>query len=94
MVPGVQARQVYSALRVHVFTLPYHHAGRGSQEADGRCERKRIQEPQQDGQVIGAPCEYITVKINQGSSEQLQYCISSTFLLQMIQRCLESHLDI
>ncbi len=59
MVPVVQARQVYSALRVDVFTLPYEHAGSGSQEADGRRERKGIQEPQEDGQVIRVPCQYI-----------------------------------
>lgn len=61
MVPVVQARQVYSTLRIDMFTLPYDHAGCGSQEADGRCERKGIQEPKQDGQVIWVPCEYIII---------------------------------
>ncbi len=87
MVPAVQARQVYSALRVDVFTLPYEHAGSGSQQADGRRERKGIQEPQQDGQVIRVPCQYTTIHthMNQASSEQLP----TTTVFQTHQRAME-----
>lgn len=78
MVPAVQARQVYPALRVDVFTLPYEHAGSGSQKADGRREGKGLQEPQQDGQVIRVPCQYTTIHTHMNQAVINHYCISDT----------------
>ena len=56
MVPVVQPGQVDAAAGVHVPALPHHHGGRGPQQADGRREGEGVQQPQQDGEVVGPPC--------------------------------------
>lgn len=104
VVPVVQSRQVYSTLRIDMFTLPDDHAGSGSQEADGRREGKGIQEPQQDGQVIWVSCECIiinkdSVQINIKKTLPSNYkwaIISIILLVQLNNRFsfMESHLDI
>lgn len=54
VIPVVQSRQVNPPLGVHVFALSDDHAGRGLEEAYGGGEGERVQEPQLDGEVVGA----------------------------------------
>lgn len=39
---------------VHVFALPDDHVGSGSQQANGRSEGEGIQQPELNGEVVGA----------------------------------------
>lgn len=53
MIPVVQCGQVDSALGIHMFALPDHHAGCGAKIAYRWRKGERIQQPQLDGQVVG-----------------------------------------